>query len=86
MKTKSYKTDIRTQIYLTKKEYEYLQRQSELQQVSIAEVIRHLIDDKMPKEKDYEDNPLFSISKDGFSMGRKQGSEKHDDYIYRGKK
>lgn len=86
MKIKSYKTDIRTQIYLTKKEYEYLQRQSEAQQASIAEVVRHLIDEKMPGEKDYEDNLLFSISKNSFSMGRKEGSEKHDDYIYRGKK
>lgn len=86
MQTKSYKTDIRTQIYLTKKEYGYLQRQSEIQQASIAEVVRHLIDEKMPGEKDYEGNPLFSISKDRFSMGRKEGSAKHDDYIYRGKK
>ena len=35
--------------------------------------------------KDYEENPLFSIGGDGFSMGRHKGSVKHDDYIYRKK-
>lgn len=86
MKTKAYKTEIRTQIYLTREEYEYLSQQSEKRQSSIAEVVRQLIEEKMPKEKDYEDNPLFAIGKEGLSMGRKDGSVKHDDYLYRGKK
>ena len=86
MKTKLCKTEIRTQIYLTMEEYEYLSQQSEKRQSSIAEVVRQLIEEKMPKEKDYEDNPLFAIGKKGLSMGRKEGSVKHDDYLYRGKK
>jgi len=86
MKTKLCKTEIRTQIYLTREEYEYLSQQSEKRQSSIAEVVRQLIEEKMPKEKDYEDNPLFAIGKKGLSMGRKEGSVKHDDSLYRGKK
>jgi len=39
----------------------------------------------MLKEKDYKDNPLFVTGKDGLKMGIKEGSLKHDDYIYRGK-
>jgi len=86
MKIKSNKTEVRTQIYVTMDEYEYLSRQSEKRQSSIAEVVRQLIEEKMPKEKDYEDNPLFAIGKKGLSMGRKDGSVKHDDYLYRGRK
>ena len=87
METKIHKnkTQIRTQIYLTQEEYEYLRYQSEKKRASIAEVIRQLIEEKMPKEKDYENNPLFVIGRDGFSMGRREGSIKHDDYIYKGK-
>ena len=78
--------DHRTQIYLTKEQYGYLRHQAEKKKASIAEVVRELIDERLPKEKDYKDNPLFSICKDGLSMGRPKGSVKHDEYIYRGKK
>jgi hypothetical protein len=76
----------RTQIYLTKEQYQYLRRQAEKKKASIAEIVRELIDERLPKEKDYEDNPLFTIGTDGFSMGRTQGSAEHDDYLYRGRK
>jgi predicted DNA-binding protein len=76
----------RTQIYLTKEQYQYLQRQAEKKKASIAEIVRELINERLPKDKDYEDNPLFSIAKDGFSMGRHKGSIKHDEYIYRKRK
>ncbi|MEW6416582.1 MAG: CopG family transcriptional regulator [Nitrospirota bacterium] len=72
----------RTQIYLTKEQYQYLQRQAEKKKASIAEIVRELINERLPKDKDYEDNPLFSIAKDGFSMGKPRGSMKHDEYIY----
>ena len=76
----------RTQIYLKEEQYQYLRQQAEKKKASIAEVVRELIDEQLPKDKDYEDNPLFLMGKDGFSMGRKKGSVKHDDYIYRRKK
>jgi len=76
----------RTQLYLTKEQYEFLRRQAEKNKASIAEVVRKLINEHLPKDKDYENNPLFSLGADGFSMGRPHGSRGHDDHIYRGKK
>jgi hypothetical protein len=76
----------RTQIYLTKEQYQYLRQQAEKRRASIAEIVRELINERLPKEKDYEDNPLFSIGKKSFMMGRGKGSIKHDDYIYRKRK
>jgi hypothetical protein len=74
----------RTQIYLTQEQYQYLRQQAEKRKASLAQIVRELINERLPKEKDYRDNPLFAIGKDGFSMGRRKGSLKHDDYIYRG--
>ena len=76
----------RTQIYLTKEQLQYLRQQAERKKASIAEIVRELINDRLPKDKDYVDNPLFSLGQDGFSMGRHKGSIKHDEYIYRKKK
>lgn len=76
----------RTQIYLTKEQYQYLRQQAEKKKASIAEIVRRLINEQLPKEKDYEKNPLFTIGKDGLSLGRHKGSVKHDDYIYRNTK
>ena len=78
MRTKTH----RTQIYLTQRQYQYLRQQGEINKISIAEVVRKLIDEKLSKDDDYKDNPLFSIGKDGFSMGIERGSINHDDYIY----
>ncbi len=81
------KMDIhRTQIYLTNEQYQYLCSQAEKKQISIAEVVRELIRKCLPREKDYNDNPIFSIGKDDFKMGRTKGSIAHDDYIYRNNK
>ena len=45
-----------------------------------------MVDEKIPQEKDYENNPLFAVGKDGFRMGRRKGSLNHDEYLYRGKR
>ncbi|MEK6673076.1 MAG: hypothetical protein AABY42_06315 [Nitrospirota bacterium] len=73
----------RTQIYLTKEQYQYLRQQAEKKNASIAEIVRRLINERLPKERDYERNPLFTMGKDDLSLGRHNGSAKHDDYIYR---
>ncbi len=73
----------RTQIYLTEEQYQYIRREAEKKKASIAAIIRELIDERLPTKQDYKDNPLFLLGKDGFSMGRRKGSAKHDDYIYR---
>jgi hypothetical protein len=76
----------RTQIYLTREQYRYLRQQAEKKKASIAQIVREIIDERLPKEADYDKNPLFSLGKDRFSLGRKQGAQKHDEYIYRNKK
>lgn len=76
----------RTQIYLTRDQYTFLCNQAEKRGASIAGIVRELIDEKIPKEKDYENNPLFTVGKDGFRMGRRKGSLNHDEYLYRRKK
>lgn len=76
----------RTQIYLNKEQYRFLRQQAEKKKASIAEIVRELINERLPKEKDYENNPLFSIGKDNLSMNRPKGSIKHDEYIYRKRK
>ena len=72
----------RTQISLTKEQFLYLRRQAEKKKASIAQVVRDIIDERLPKDTDYEDNPLFSLAGKSFVMGRKHGARKHDDYIY----
>lgn len=76
----------RTQVYLADYQYEYLKRVASEYGISIAKVIRTLIDNQLPKNEDYEDNPLFSIGKKKFTMKRTDGSENHDAYIYKQKK
>lgn len=76
----------RTQIYLADYQYEYLKRIASEYGISIAEVIRTLIDNQLPKDEDYEENPLFSIWKKKFTMKRKDGSTNHDTYIYQQQK
>lgn len=76
----------RTQIYLTKEQYQYLRLQAEKKHSSIAGIVRELIDQRLPKDADYEENRLFSLSADKLKLNRKQGSSQHDDYIYGRKK
>jgi hypothetical protein len=45
-----------------------------------------LINEKMPKDKDYENNPLFHLGEKRLAMGRRRGSLNHNDYVYRGKR
>ena len=76
----------RTQIYLTKEQYAFLCNQAEKKGLSIAEIIRQLVNEKMPKDEDYANNPLFHIGRNGLVMERKRGSMNHDEYLYRGRK
>ena len=79
-------TTHRTQIYLTSEQYVFLCNQAEKKSLSIAEIIRQLINEKMPKDKDYENNPLFHLGEKRLAMGRRRGSLNHNDYVYRGKR
>ena len=76
----------RTQIYLTKEQHQYLRLQAEKKHSSIAGIIRELINQRLPKDADYEENRLFSLAADKLKMDRTHGSSRHDDYIYGRKK
>lgn len=79
-------TKHRTQLYLDEHHYRYLVEQAEREGISLAEVVRRLIEEKLNRSIDYEKNPFFELCRRRFSFGRKDGSVHHDDYIYRGKK
>lgn len=55
---------------------------AENKRIILAEVVRSLVDKALPQKKDYESNDLFTIGKDKFVMGHKNGSAAHDRYIY----
>ena len=76
----------RTQIYLSKDQHDFLSSRAEKEGVSVAELIRQYVAEKMPKEKDYENNPLFNMARKTFRMGRPEGAVDHDEYLYRGRK
>ena len=45
---------------LTKEQYQYLQRQAEKNKASIAEIVRELINERLPKkDKDYDEITRF---------------------------
>lgn len=74
----------RTQIILEDDHYRFLKRKSEEEGVSIAQIVRQLIEAKMKEKIDYKKSPLLSI--EPVDTGRRDASVRHDDYIYRRKK
>lgn len=75
----------RTQIYLKEEQYNYLSIESEKRGISIAQFIRELIINSMPKAKEWDTNAFWSIGEDGFSTGNRRGSLAHDRAIYKRK-
>ena len=75
---------VRTQIYLTRSEYDFLQAESSRRSEPMAAVIRSFIDDKMrlPDEA-WTDNPMLRPApKDpGFVMPE-DAAINHDHYLY----
>ena len=75
---------IRTQIYLSKKHHDFLKNKSKEEGLSMAAIIRELIDEKMnPENTAWEGNPLLeetAIDTDFQSSG--QGSVSSDASIY----
>ena len=76
----------RTQLYLDETHYRYLADRAEREAISLAEVVRRLIDEKIRQADARRKSKFLSVCLDGFSTGRKDGSSRHDDYIYRGKR
>ena len=73
----------RTQLYLDEEHYRFLKEQSARYRISMAEVIRRLLDRELEKNEEIiEDDPIFRLGREGFATGRKNGSLNHDRYIY----
>lgn len=79
---------VRTQIYLTRTEHEFLQTEAGRQGIPMAAVIRGIIDAKMAiPEEAWTSNPMLDPTPDVEGVeGRMDGVMNHDHYIYGGPK
>jgi hypothetical protein len=75
---------VRTQIYLSKPEHEFIQHEASRQGQPMAAVIRAFIDEKMDvPEEVWTDNPLLHPPvEDPAWTGPDDGAINHDHYIY----
>lgn len=75
---------IRTQIYLNKDEYEFVQREASRRDEPMAAVIRGFIDEKMEIPEDaWTNNPMLQPTPyDPNWKGHEDGAINHDHYIY----
>jgi hypothetical protein len=76
---------LRTQIYLSRREHEFLQTEAARQGQPMAAVIRAIIDEKMDiPESAWTNNPLLAPPADPGFVGPEDGAINHDHYIYGG--
>jgi hypothetical protein len=75
---------IRTQIYLNKEEYDFVQREASRRDEPMAAVIRGFIDEKMEiPEGAWTNNPMLKPTPhDPNWKGHEDGGINHDHYIY----
>jgi hypothetical protein len=75
---------IRTQIYLSRAEYDFLQKEAQHSELPMAALIRSFIDERMRvPEEAWSDNPLLQPPvKDSTWKGRTDGAVNHDHYVY----
>lgn len=75
---------LRTQIYLSQKEHEFVQGEAARQNVPMAAVIRSFIDEKMAVPADaWTRNPMLEPTQaDPAFLGHEDGAINHDHYIY----
>lgn len=78
---------IRTQIYLSRTEHEFVQGEAARRGQPMAAVIRGFIDEKMDIPEDvWTKNPLLDPPADPDFMGPEDGAINHDHYLYGGPK
>jgi hypothetical protein len=79
---------VRTQIYLTRAEHNFLQNEAARRNEPMSAVIRSIIDERMTIPEDaWENNPLLDPTPPARSLrGREDGVLNHDYYIYGGAK
>jgi hypothetical protein len=74
---------VRTQIYLSQNEHEFLLTAASRSGKSMAAVIRSFIDEKMAPPADaWENNPLLDAPRDSKFIGPEDGVINHDHYVY----
>lgn len=75
---------IRTQIYLSRREYDFVQREAERRAAPMAAVIREFIDEKMEIPADaWTNNPMLEPTPDDPAfVGREDSGLNHDYYLY----
>src|SRR5207248_1710611 len=75
---------LRTQIYLSKTQYDFLQSEAARRDDTMAGVIRSLIDDKMKIPEDaWTNNPMLEPTPDDPNWeGAEDSSINHDHYAY----
>ena len=75
---------IRTQIYLNKGEYDFVQREASRRDEPMAAVIRGFIDEKMEIPKDaWTNNPMLEPTpRDPNWKGHEDAGINHDHYLY----
>src|SRR5262249_52424503 len=74
---------VRTQIYLSKPEHEFIQHEADRQGRPMAAVIRAFIDEKMEvPDNAWTDNPLLAPPADSSFVGPEDGVINLDHYIY----
>ncbi|MGZ4961991.1 MAG: hypothetical protein ACXWKG_12705 [Limisphaerales bacterium] len=78
---------IRTQIYLSRLEHEFVQAEASRLGTPMAAVIREYIDEKMELPDDvWVNNPLLDQPLDPDFVGPEDGAINHDHYLYGGPK
>jgi hypothetical protein len=75
---------IRTQIYLNKNEYDFVQREASRRDEPMAAVIRNFIDEKMEVPADaWTNNPMLEPTPhDPAFVGHEDSGINHDHYLY----
>jgi hypothetical protein len=74
---------VRTQIYLSKPEHEFIQNEAARKGRPMAAVIRAFIDEKMDiPESTWINNPLLAPPADPGFVGPEDGAINHDHYVY----
>lgn len=79
---------VRTQIYLTRAEQEFLAREASRRGQALSAVLRGIIDEKMAvPEEAWQNNPMLEPTPDVAGWeGHQDGTLNHDHYIYGGPK
>lgn len=79
---------VRTQIYLTRAEHDFLQSEAGRRNEPMSAVLRGIIDEKMTLPADaWTNNPLLEPTVDDPDFeGHEDGSVNHDYYAYGGEK